>query len=849
MRTVPLTGIFYGNRPIFLPGGRNFFLLRLGLFAAVTGILFTADVDSVSLLIGCGILSAFLASHFWTCFLPSRSQNSAHLRVLIILADTFLLAFILTLTGVGSARIYLFFFLMILIIALGEGFFRILLAAGFITLVFCFGSLGWKPTLAGLGGIPDPVLIPFFAIVALYYGYIVAETRHREAMSNQTVRERSELRAILKILETTNSSLDFHTVMHETTLRLAELLDSARVSIVLVDQEKQECNVLTSSDDRNLNRYPLQLSKYPEIRQAMKSGKPVIIQDIETCDLVAEVREELRRLGFRSLLVIPLRYGEEIFGTICLRASREKKGFAPDEVRFTQIVASAAANAVKNSLLYRRVQEESRRHGTKARQLQLLFDQLPDLIFSIDLDGKISDWNRSAARRTGFSREEMLGGELNFLWPEAPPLPSLLQDLREEKPLQAGEIRLRRKDGPALEVRLTFWPIAEAGREIQGVLGIAQDISPEKLAEVKLMHADRLASVGELVATVAHELRNRLTGVLGFSQLVAIKNKDPKIARDLERISSSAEQCKKIVNDLLNFSRKSDPDRKALGVNGILRKALDLVERQLEESGIEVVKDFQKNLPFCLLDFQQIQQVFLNLLTNAQQAISATKKRGKIIVRTRIQGKDVVVSIEDNGPGMTPEVLGRIFDPFFTTKPAEIGTGLGLSISFGIVESHEGRFDVESEPGKGTRFHLHLPITDTEPNPEVVEERQDAPADQRILVVDDDPTIIDLYMAILNQMGHRVDTATNGIEACNKLTGNRYSLIISDLKMPKMNGMEFLKEIQKKHPEMQQRFVFTTGDLNYMNSHEFIMLADIPCLVKPLDIQEVERVVDKILAL
>ncbi len=834
--------------PALLPGKSNLFFIRLGLFTAVTGILHIGSKEPVPVTIGFSVLAFFLISHLGLALFPAHSLQKTPWRISIILADTFLLALALNLSGVGSPPLYLYFFSMILIIALLENLPRILAAAGTLTLVYFFGSIGWQSTAGILERIPHPVLIPFFGMAALYYGYFVADVRRREAWAHQAHRERQELRTLLDILEATNSTLDFQAVMHRISVRMAELLQSSRVSIVLVDPVHRNCSVLASSDDRGVNRLPIQLEKYPEIRKALETRAPVIIHDIEQSALLKGFREQLLRLGFRSLLVIPLRYGDEIFGTICLRASRQAGGFAPDEVRFAQIVASAAANAVKNSLLYRQVQEESLQHKTKAQQLRHLFDHLPDLIFLADPTGRIVDINRSASRVTGYTRDEILDRDLTVIWPSADSVSRLQDNLKNGRPWDAGEVQLRQKNGKPVTAHLTLSPLGNPGGKLQGIIAIAQDLSEQKRTEMQIQHAERLSSVGELVATVAHELRNRLTGVLGFSQLLSLKNRDPALTRDLDRISHSAENCRKIVQDLLSFSRKSEPDPKVLGINAILRKTLELEERQLEEFGIRVELDLDPQLPRCHLDFQQIQQVFLNLIANARQAISAHGSGGTIRISTRPEEKQVVVEIQDSGPGMDRETRTQIFDPFFTTKQSEVGTGLGLSISYGIIRNHQGQIEVESEPGKGSLFRIRLPITHASDDAAPMEAASIPARGRAILVVDDDPTILELYMEIRRGMGHQVDTAAIGLEAYRKVQEKSYDLIISDLKMPKMDGLELLERIMKLKPDISSRIVVTTGDLNYLRKNRDLNLSEIPCLLKPLNVMEVEQVVERVLA-
>jgi PAS domain S-box-containing protein len=511
------------------------------------------------------------------------------------------------------------------------------------------------------------------------------------------------------------------------------------------------------------------------------------------------------------------------------------------------MVASAVANVLRNSLLHSQVKNETERYRKKGEQFRRFFQNLPTLAFAVDSEGRIIDFNQIGSKKTGFKKEEIMGRELRLLWSAAKPIANIKEKLRKGGSFTEEEASISKKGGGVINARLSFSSLEESGNSCQGLIAVASEVSPPKQDELDLVQAERLSSIGKVVATVAHELRNQLGGVLGFSQLLLVKNTHPELSLDLERVSTCAERCRKIVNSLLDFSRKSQPERKILGLNGILRKTLDMVEKQYQAAGIDLEIDFDTELPFCLVDFHQMQQVFLNLLRNAQQAILSKKRGGKICIRTRNEGHKVLVEIQDDGPGMSRDIMGRIFDPFFTTKPMGEGTGLGLSMVHGMITSHEGHIEVDSQPGQGATFRIRLPVTDKTPEAEeLVEDSQNSTSERRILVVDDDPIMLDLFLEIIWSMGHRGDTAANGHEALEKVKKNDYDLVISDLKMPQMDGIQLFYEVQKLKPKMVEKYLFATGDVTYMNSHEFMLLSERPCLIKPINIDEMQRTIENI---
>jgi CheY-like chemotaxis protein len=335
-----------------------------------------------------------------------------------------------------------------------------------------------------------------------------------------------------------------------------------------------------------------------------------------------------------------------------------------------------------------------------------------------------------------------------------------------------------------------------------------------------------------------------LSGVLGYSQLLVARNSRSPLARDLEKIYESALRCQKIVKNLLSFARVHKPERRYLGVNGIIDKTLELRRYQLQVNDIEVVREFDPRLPRTMLDFHQMQQVFLNLINNAQHAITAARGRqGRLTVTTRQVDGKIQIRFHDNGEGMDPETLERVFDPFFTTKEPGRGTGLGLSVSYGIVKEHGGAIYAEGRRGSGATFVIELPVrkettSEAASSIEEVASHQLATTDgeTRLLVVDDEPMILDLFVDLFDDQDVLVDTASNGNEACRKIRQRPYDIVITDVRMPQMNGFELYREIITMRPEMEGRIIFMTGDLVDEQTVRFLSQVNARSIAKPLEI-------------
>ena len=280
-----------------------------------------------------------------------------------------------------------------------------------------------------------------------------------------------------------------------------------------------------------------------------------------------------------------------------------------------------------------------------------------------------------------------------------------------------GEIQNIKKDGTP------FWCYAAVSlfdHPEHGIVlvSVHNDITERKQAEEKekqlqqeLYFSSRLASMGELAAGVAHELNNPLTGIIGFSQRLLRKSTDEAVSRDLERVYGEAQRAARIIQNLLTFARRHETKKEHSNINDIVQKALELRVYELKTSNIEVVADLTLGLPTVIVDFQQVQEVFLNIILNAEQVMTETKGGGKLCIKTQeIKGR-VQISFTDDGPGIPKEHLNRLFDPFFTTRGEVGGTGLGLSVCHGIITEHGGRIYAKSKLGKGATFVVELPLT------------------------------------------------------------------------------------------------------------------------------------------
>lgn len=465
--------------------------------------------------------------------------------------------------------------------------------------------------------------------------------------------------------------------------------------------------------------------------------------------------------------------------------------------------------------------------------------------WSFDLIGGSSWWSPRARQIFGFPSEGEPPQELRsrLVHPEDR---SAVDEALRRVVEEAGETMLEyRIVRPDQEVR---WVLTRGVgyRDESGVpavaTGIVTDITERKVAEAQLEHsrealhqAEKLAALGSLLAGVSHELNNPLSAVIGQSVMLEEDTAGTPFADRARKIRTAAERCAKIVQTFLAMARQRKPDRNLVDVNGLVRGVLELTDYGLRTSGVEVRLDLAEGLPELIGDGDQLHQVLANLIVNAQQALERQPGVRRLTVTTRgTEGSDAIsIRVMDNGPGVSPQIARRIFEPFFTTKTLGHGTGVGLSFSLGVIEAHGGRLTLlPSEIG--ATFEIELPSR-TAPGPKP-SRNQPGPREAalgRALVVDDEPTVSDTVAELLLRQGFEVSTAPDGEAAKRLLNEGVFDLILSDLRMPGLDGPGLFAWLQSERPELCARVGFLTGDTLGDGAARFLEDCGRPFLEKP----------------
>ena len=500
------------------------------------------------------------------------------------------------------------------------------------------------------------------------------------------------------------------------------------------------------------------------------------------------------------------------------------------------------------------LKETEQRLRASEQRFRALVEAHPVPLFITELDtGRVIFASPPCAELLEIPLPELLDGTTLRIYAEPGDRARLADQLKREGFLNGAEVRLRRPDGSEFWAAYTSKMMVFEGNEavVTALVDLtdAKRIQAELERQRQILHQnEKMSALGSLLAGVAHELNNPLSVVVGHAGLLDELAPDEPTRERAVKIRTAADRCARIVRTFLAMARSQPRQRGPVQLNATIEAALEIVAYGLRTADIEVVRELDPDLPMVWGDGDQLHQVFANLFVNAQQALQGIAGPRWLRVTTSHDARRVSVEVADNGPGIPAEIAPRIFDPFFTTKPRGVGTGIGLSVCHGIVGAHDGEIRLVSQPGGGARFVVRLPRSEGDLRPVAAGEVAGVKRCGRILVVDDEPDIAQLLADVLERDGHQVACARSGREALARLAGGAVDLIISDLRMPDMDGPSLYRALASARPELAARMVFVTGDTLAADLTGFLGEIGARVLEKPLEPAELSRRVQALLA-
>jgi PAS domain S-box-containing protein len=699
-------------------------------------------------------------------------------------------------------------------------------------------------------------------------------------------RQTARIRTLAAVNQRLSSALALGGLLREISESAAQLTRVRFVSFWLADERLRELSFHGGSVPEIAADFPHRTVSYDVggVGWIARHRASLVVDDVESDGRIAN-REWWARWGLRSFVGYPVVAGDALLAILVLSHS-EPVRFDPETGDVIDMFVAQASVAVQNARLYR----EAERRRDVAEILARLGRELTDALDVKTLAQVISRGvvNLLGARGSAVYRYDESDGALHVMAAHgeaaAPVRSTVLQpgegaagravverrlivvpDMRTDPGYQVAELRPRRAPHdvgtvvgvPLLTRERVVGAIAlghppghdysvDELRALQAFADQAalaldnarlyenarESLTRLRDTQAQLVQAAKMSAIGQLVSGVAHELNNPLSVIIGYGQLLLAREVPEAMRRPVELMVSQGDRMAKIVRNLLYFSRQRPPERAHVDLNTVFEQTLMLRLNQLKLSGIRVEKDFAPTLPPIEGDAHQLEQVFLNLLLNAEQAILDARTGGCILLRTRVHGKMVEAQIIDDGPGIPPAAVARVFEPFFTTKSVGTGTGLGLSVSYGIIEEHGGRLSVQSEPGS-TVFTLELPIVgmdgeEAEEVEEVVE-----PKEPVALLVEDEPAVVDFMITLFGTIGWRVDVAEGARSALEHIRRRHYDLVVSDMRLPEGSGEEFFRGAVAHDPGIARRFVFMTGDTAHEGGWSFLQGTTVPVLEKP----------------
>ncbi|MBI5869691.1 MAG: GAF domain-containing protein [Actinobacteria bacterium] len=656
----------------------------------------------------------------------------------------------------------------------------------------------------------------------------------------ESVRHSQEALAKSRIVSTLTSTLELEKVFDDFSEAIRELVDFDRFSVIIGDGDGPITKLLLPSGvgpavpDETGAGFSMTGTA---AEWTIKNNRPYLSGDI-SAEKKYQEQEHFVHEGYRSQLNLPLVVKGTVLGSMNM-VSTNVEAYDEKTIGKLQPVADQVALTIANQKLFEDVAH------SKA-EWETTFDSASEGIAMVGTNHRILRLNKAAAEMMGGTVGDFVGRSCFEVIHDSSTRPAAC--LMNEAVAGSSSARGEQEMDDGRTIELVVDPVYDNEGSPAGAVHFLRDITEAKRLRQQLLQSEKMIAVGQLVAGVAHEINNPLTGVIGYAQLLLKRDIDDQAKKDAEGIYREADRATRIVRHLLSFARKHQPERKTVDINAVVRESVELKAYEMRVNNIATEAVLDDRLPMTVADPHQLQQVFVNLINNAEQAMLDHRGSGLLKISTALVDNKIRVSFVDNGPGISEEIAERIFDPFFTTKDVGKGTGLGLSVCYGVAQDHGGRIWIESVNGQGAEVIVELPVVAASP---VKIERDSKSIKRRlgkILLVDDEAAIRQVLTQTLRQAGHEVETAGNGVVALRMLKKKHYDCVVSDVKMPVMDGPSLHKAAVEMDPDIADSFIFISGDTISPDTRSYLNQVENPRLAKPFDLVDLETALQKLLA-
>ena len=635
----------------------------------------------------------------------------------------------------------------------------------------------------------------------LWIALLRADRRSREAetkadqLAVQVDRRISELFSLQELSYVLSESIQLDRVVDQVARYAARFLQADGAVVALVEMEGRMMRVVSASGTlESLVGQVSQESESALVRFAITRDRIEVAQGTESPSV-----ELIGGVKVRSAAVAPLRAQGLTMGALAV-ADRRGGPFTTEDLWLLSTVATNASVVLANSRLYEMVRRSE-------EEWETAFHALAEGIAVVGPDGAILRANRALAALVELRETELVGSDFSQLFSGASELVAGLIEAAYRRERSAPLVV--RLDENQRVLRLTAAPLSEG--EPGSAVILIEDVTEQRMLEAQIIQNDKMASIGQLVSGVAHELNNPLTSIAGLAELLLERPPHPELPREhLKVIHDQAERASRIVRNLLTFARKGGvAEKTAVDLNDVVTRTALLIEYELQLHGIELDSSLSPDPVVVLGDRYELQQVLLNLVTNAVQAV-ATLEPGRprrITLQTGSADGEAVLRVRDSGAGVPKHLAPYLFTPFFTTKAPGEGTGLGLSLSYGLVKAHGGDLTHQMPSEGGAEFQVVLPIYQSETLAARAAQETNGRSVRRILVVDEDPAVHRLISALFAPEGHAVESARSGDQALKLAREGEYDMIIADIGAAAGPAEPFTRALLQACPHTGDRLV------------------------------------------